>query len=57
MIQIFSAHGRDGTGPTEGSTRGPRGPKNGAKISVYEDGVRQKELPGLERRHFLLDRA
>ena len=28
MIQIFLA-GRDGrTGPTEGSTRGPRGPKN-----------------------------
>ena len=25
MIRIFSA---DGTGPTEGSTRGPRGPKN-----------------------------
>ena len=28
MIQIFSADGRDGTGPTKGSTRGPRGPKN-----------------------------
>ena len=30
MIQIFSADGRtDGTGPIEGSTRGPRGPKKG----------------------------
>ena len=27
MIQIFSADGRT-DGPTEGSTRGPRGPKN-----------------------------
>ena len=34
MIQIFLAHGRtDGTGPIEGSTRGPRGPKN--VISFY----------------------
>ena len=28
MIQIFIAHGTGQTGPTEGSTRGPRGPKN-----------------------------
>ena len=28
-MQIFLADGRDGTNePTEGSTRGPRGPKN-----------------------------
>ena len=26
-MQIFSADGRDGTGPIKGSTRGPRGPK------------------------------
>ena len=33
MIQIFSA-GRDGTGPIEGSTRGPRGPKKTQVIDI-----------------------
>ena len=32
-MQIFLADGRDGTNePTEGSTRGPRGPKNKRRV-------------------------
>ena len=41
MIQIFSAEGTDGTDwPTEGSTRGPRGPKK--KMYFLEISVGRK---------------
>ena len=44
MIQIFLADGTDGRdGPTEGSTRGPRGPK---KVSLTLD--RRVSFPELK---------
>ena len=53
MIQIFSADGRtDGTGPTKGSTRGPRGPKK-ERFLEYSGYIRNKIailLPCLEKK-------
>ena len=49
VIQIFLAHGRDGTGrdePTEGSTRGPRGPKNSNSLNCRTHAI-ATNLPDL----------
>ena len=43
MIQIFLAHGTGRTGPTEGSTRGPRGPKNSEQMKLTALSVSAEE--------------
>ena len=44
MIQIFSA---DGTGPIEGSTRGPRGPKNLRRAKKFYTGAARGALTNM----------
>ena len=51
MIQIFLADGRDGRtdGPTEGSTRGPRGPNRSiVLLTNMEDEAKAEEVNCLQ---------